>query len=243
MPFLRKIAGNHHNHDRFGSGSSLKFNPQAHSLQETPQPSLQYQQQQFSDVSPVSSKSMHFHTQSTTSKSSRDSTHSDVTTMVGGGYNSTGDLPSPKLTNNNIRRKKPPKLNLEPSKNSARNSIASNISNLEDLNEEAGDIVDGKVNSGLTHTNTTHSSKRTSTMGNSLLSDSLTVFTLDDNGINSPSLSQSDNYDTPLGSMSSNPNSNSNSNSNSRKSSGGNSTNTLSFDKLILSWDPTDPEE
>lgn len=31
--------------------------------------------------------------------------------------------------------------------------------------------------------------------------------------------------------------------SDSRKSSGGNSVNSLSFDKLILSWDPTDPDE
>lgn len=260
MPFLRKITGNHHNHNRSGSSPSLKFGSQIPSL--TPQQQQDISSQSpYSEVSPTSSKSMHFHAHSS-SKSSRDSTNSDATNMMGtNGYSSNSDAPSPKLSNLNIKRKKPPQLSLDHSKNSARNSIVSNMSGLSNLNEdEANTFYNDALSSipsnstpslhnhSYTGSTTPHAaSKRISTAGSSTLSDNLTLYTLDDNHTHpgnphhtpalayNPNLSHSDNYGTPLGSVSSN--------SNSRKSSGGNSTNTLSFDKLILSWDPTDPEE
>lgn len=264
MPFRKKISGNRHGQSRSESSSSLKFGSQIPSFP----PQDQYgvsSHQPYSEVSPTSSKSMHFHTHSS-HKSSGDFAQVDNTGMSGTGVSSnSSDVYSSKVSNLNIKGKKKPQLSLDHSKNSARNSIASNMSGLSNLNEDEANTfyTDASSTIGTSGTPTLHSqgysaantpltsfaaSKRTSNASSSTPADNMALYTLDDDDIhpsNTPNkvpelsynanVSYPDSYGTPIGSLSSS--------SNSRKSSGGNSTNTLSFDKLILSWDPTDPEE
>lgn len=264
MPFRKKVSSNHHNQSRSESSSSLKFGSQIPSFSPQEQHGLS-SYQQYSDASPTSNKSINFHTHSS-HKSSGDSAQADNTNMLGTGVGSNNSgVSSPKLSNLNIKRKKKPQLVLDHSKNSARSSITSNMSGLSNLNEDEANnfYTDASSNIPASGTPTLHNqvytasntpltsysaSKRTSNVGSSTPANNMALYALDDDDIHErntfmdvPELSyninvpHSDNYGTPIGSISSS--------SNSRKSSGGNSTNTLSFDKLILSWDPTDPEE
>lgn len=272
MPFLRKITGTHHNHSRSNSGSSSLSQIQSSEISHIASKnndSIMFNSNNYTNSKKINNhkeSDITMDHSGRTTTSNNDNKNQEITTSI-----SNNSLPVRKkkpppppislehhhhhhqtrnITKNSYTSNSSGLSNLTENKSNTFYSdliTPSSSSNLQSINIPAFPKIN---NTSVPNTNNDPlSSKRFSASDSSTLSDTLTPLTSDDNhkSINiSPAtslyhnpltISRSENTEGTVGSTISN------SNPNSRKSSDGNSVNSLSFDKLILSWDPTDPEE
>lgn len=272
MPFLRKITGTHHSHSRSNSGSSLLSQIQSAEISPSSSKnsnSILFNSNNYSSGKRINNdkgSNITMDRNSSTTAPNDDNKNQEIVTPPNNGslpVRKKQPPPPPNSLDHHHQTKNTTRTSYM-SNISGLSSLTENEANMFHSDSITSSSSSSSSNIQFNHIPTFHvnnninipgtnndssSLKRPSVSGSSALSDNLTLYTIGDDNKNINTSPTAPSYHNPL-TISHNENTGSligsttsNSNPNSRKSSDGNSVNSLSFDKLILSWDPTDPEE